>query len=504
MPENNYYNPDVLTCLANLSNDEVFTPPQLANQILDMLPKSIWSDKNATFLDPFSKSGIFLREITRRLSAGLSKQIPDQQERINHILTKQVFGIAITELTALLSRRSVYCSKSPSNKYSIVDSFKDDAGNIKFDRTEHSWKAGRCTYCGANQDLQDRGSELETHAYQFIHTKKPQEIFNMKFDVIVGNPPYQLKDGGAQASASPIYQLFVNQAKKLNPKYLLMIIPARWYAGGKGLDEFRSEMINDRHISHLVDFPKLFECFPGVEIKGGVCYFLRNSSHDGDCLVRTVIDGSVVSEMERDLREAGDVLVRTNEAMPILKKVRAKNEKTLDSKVSSQKPFSIRTYEMGTTEKVAKDDLLIYRRGGTGYVGRDKVLLNPEWIGKYKTLIAMAGDGHGRIPMLVTGEPFVTPPESVCSETYLVVDTFDNEKSAQNLATYLKTKFVRFLISLRKNTQHITNSRFSFVPDLDMTKVWTDKKLYERYGLSQEEIDFIESQVRPMSGASGE
>ncbi|QWD38655.1 restriction endonuclease [Polynucleobacter paneuropaeus] len=502
MSEINYYNPDVLTCLANLSNDEVFTPPQLANQILDLLPKGIWSDKNARFLDPFSKSGIFLREVTRRLDVGLAGEIPDQQDRINHILTKQVFGIAITELTSLLSRRSVYCSKSPNGRYSIVSSFKDDSGNIKFDRTEHTWKSGRCTYCGASQTLQDRGIELETHAYQFIHTKKPQEIFNMKFDVIVGNPPYQLKDGGAQASASPIYQLFVNQAKKLNPKYLLMIIPARWYAGGKGLDEFRNEMINDRHISHLVDFPKLFECFPGVEIKGGVCYFLRNSSHDGDCVVRTVIDGVAVSEMKRDLRETGDVLVRTNEAIPILKKVQAKGEPTLDGKVSSRKPFGIPTNDHGSKEKTNKNDIVLYRRGGASYCSPSDILVNAEWVPKWKVLTPMAGDGHGRVPMTVTGLPIVAPKNSACSETYLVVDTFDEEKIAHNMAIYLRTKFVRFLISLRKNTQHLINSRFSFVPDLDMTVQWSDKKLYARYGFSQQEIDFIEGQIKAMGSDS--
>lgn len=269
----NNYNPDVLSCLANLSSDEVFTPPKLANQILDLLPSEIWQDETATFLDPATKSGVFLREIHKRLIKGLEKKIPDKQARINHILTKQIFGIAITELTANLSRRTLYCSRLANGKHSIVDNFNDEFGNIQFLSTKHDWQKGKCIFCGANQKINDRDEELETHAYQFIHNANPKKILNMKFDVIIGNPPYQMETIGHGKQAKPIYHKFIQQAKKLNPRFLTMIIPARWYAGGMGLDEFRDEMLNDKRISHLVDFKNSSDVFPGLMWQVGFVIF---------------------------------------------------------------------------------------------------------------------------------------------------------------------------------------------------------------------------------------
>lgn len=516
MSEVNYYNPDVLTCLANLSNDEVFTPPQLANQILDMLPKSIWSDKSATFLDPFSKSGIFLREITRRLDAGLLEQIPDQQNRINHILTKQVFGIAITELTSLLARRSVYCSKSPNGKYSIVDSFKDDAGNIKFDRTDHTWKSGRCSYCGASQSLADRGDELETHAYQFIHTDKPQEIFNMKFDVIVGNPPYQLGDSGAFASASPIYHLFVEQAKKLNPRYLAMIIPSRWFAGGKGLDEFRNAMLNDDRIRVIHDYPIAADVFPGTRIAGGVCYFLWDRENRGLCKVIAHTKGGITSEVERPLLEEGvDTFIRMNEAIPILRKVLAKKEGSFSTLVSARKPYGLASdflnnpgkYNLpDVSEKPIKDGLSICGTLKYKTVERYAPKAYPvpsgqDSIPKFKVFVSQVLDNGFDITKERL-KPFLGVPNEICTETFLRVGSFDDETTAKNVISYMNTKFFHILMFLKKISHHVTSKVYEFVPLQDFSKPWTDQELYKKYGLSDEEIAFIESTIRPMESSN--
>ena len=288
--ENREYNPDVLNCIANLSNDEVFTPPALANQVLDLLPQELFRNPRTTFLDPFCKSGIFLREIVKRLDRGLASQIPDRQQRIDHIMHRQVYGMALTELTALLSRRTLYCSKCADSPHS-VSHFDDAQGHVQYRALRHTWVNGKCKYCGASKEVYDRGTASEQYAYQFIHTDNPKKLFpnDMKFDVIIGNPPYQMNDGGGNgASAIPIYQLFVEQAKKLTPRYLSMIIPARWYSGGKGLDEFREKMLNDNHIRHITDYADSRDCFSNVDIAGGICYFLWDRDNGGRCTFRSI------------------------------------------------------------------------------------------------------------------------------------------------------------------------------------------------------------------------
>jgi site-specific DNA-methyltransferase (adenine-specific) len=491
------YNPDVLTCLANLSSDEVFTPPQLANKILDMLPGSIWKDSRTKFLDPVCKSGVFLREIAKRLDKGLEQEIVDKQTRINHIFQKQLFGIGITEITSLLSRRTVYASKTANGQYALSTSFEDSQGNIIFERIEHTWVDGRCVFCGVNFEAFDRGKEMETHAYQFIHTETPEEIFNMKFDVIVGNPPYQLSDGGFGRSAVPIYNRFVEQAKKLNPRYLIMIIPSRWFGGGKGLSNFRSEMLNDAQIRKIVDFENSSDVFPGVSIAGGICYFLWEKDSTGLCEITNVHQDTQVTSKRR-LNEF-DTFIRVGQAVPIVRKVLAKNEKHMHEQVSSYKPFGLRTF----VKPQKTGDIILHWQKGEGPYKRNEITVGVEMIDKWKVISSRSGHEHAGNPgadgkRRVLAKIEVLPPGTICTETYLVIGSYLKEEHARNLVTYMKTRFFRFLLSLSMYSHSITKDTYEFIPILDMTKHWSDNQLYRRYDLSKDEIDFIESRIRPM------
>jgi site-specific DNA-methyltransferase (adenine-specific) len=506
------YNPDVLTCLANLSNDEVFTPPTLANQMLDTLPPALFSNSETTFLDPVSKSGVFLREIAKRLMIGLEKEIPNQQDRLNHIFSKQLFGIAITELTSLLSRRSVYCSKIANGKYSICETFTNEQGNIIFDKTEHTWKNGKCTFCNASQEVYEREDALETYAYQFIHTNNPEKIFNMKFDVIIGNPPYQLNDGGGTgSSAIPIYNKFIQQAKKLNPRFLSMIIPARWFTGGRGVDEFRTEMLNDKRIKIIHDFPNASDCFPGVEIKGGVCYFLWDKDYTGNCQINTHKGDVIISTDERPLLEKGaDTLIRYNEAISILRKVQKLKENSFSKVISANDPFGFDVRVENSYKRVKpkfkktpfENSVKFYYNGwqreGIGYIDKNSLNKNIEWINDYKILITKAYGAGETYPHQILNTPLLVEPNSCCTETYLVIGPFSSKKRAENVMSYIETKFFRFLVLLIKNTQNAMKKVYSFVPIQNFDESWSDEKLYKKYDLTEEEIAFIDSMVRPM------
>ena len=490
------YNPDVLSCLANLSSDEVFTPPKMANEILDLLPKEIWRDKNATFLDPFCKSGVFLREIAKRLINGLKEEIPNNQERIDHIFSNQVFGIGITELTSLLSRRSLYCSKNANGKYSVSNYFDDEHGNIFFQRTDHDWKNGRCSFCGAGQSEYKREEGLETHAYQFIHNNLPDKIRNMKFDVIIGNPPYQLSDGGAQASAMPIYNKFVEQAKKLNPRYLTMIIPSRWFSGGKGLEKFRDEMLRDDRIRILHDYHDASECFPGVEIKGGICYFLWNRDDPGLCRVISHESDSKVSEVERPLLESNSkTFIRFNGVTSILKKIKEQDEPSFSKIVRPAMTFGFRTFFKDFDSKTYKENYIkVYANRSQGFIKREKVKQGIDFIDKWKVIIPEAiGVGDMKKDLL---KPIISEPGSINTETYIMNGPYCSQKEAKNVVSYIQTKFFHFLLGLKKNTQHTTRNTYSFIPMQDFSDSWDDKKLYKKYKLTKEEIELIESMIR--------
>jgi Eco57I restriction-modification methylase len=521
------HNPDVLSCIANLSNDEVFTPPEFVNRVLEELENawrqanngdSIWENKFVTFLDPCTKSGVFLREIVKRLTDGLIKQLPDLTERVNHILTKQVYGIGITELTSLLARRSVYCSKEANGIHSIARTFSTPEGNIWFQRVEHAWKGDRCRFCSANKSEYERDFGLENHAYAFIHSDEIKaslhKMFgdNMHFDVIIGNPPYQLSDGGFGTSAVPIYHKFVEQAKKLEPRYLAMVVPARWFAGGRGLDDFRESMLNDKRLRRIVDFPDSNDVFPGTQIKGGVCYFLWERDNEGLVEVTNFDKGTELSSASRNLLEPGaDVFIRYNQGVSILRKVMTKEvgekngvvsfalpvARQFAPLVSSLRPFGFRTYFQGKTHP-GKGDLKVFQNGGVGYSPRKDVINGLDLIDCWKVFIPRAGSGSDAFPHPILGKPFIGGPGEICSETYLCIGPLNSQAEAQNVIAYLSTRLVRFLVLLHKPSADATRSVYTFVPKLDFSKTWTDEKLQNRYDLSQQEVDFIESMIRPM------
>lgn len=522
-------NPDVLTCIANLSNDEVFTPPEFANRMLDTLAEAwaadhngadIWADKKVRFLDPCTKSGVFLREITSRLTQGLVRKIPNLDERVDHILTKQVFGIGITHLTSLLARRSVYCSKHANGEHSVAKGFDSDAGNIWFERTEHTWANGKCAFCGASQRTLDRGEELETHAYAFIHTDNIKariaELFggDMQFDVIIGNPPYQLDDGGFGASAIPIYNKFVHQAKALEPRFLTMVIPSRWLFGGRGLDDFRNEMLNDKRIRKLVDYQDSRQVFPSVDVAGGICYFLWDRDNPGDCRVVEFEHGMESSEVTRPLLEAGaEVFIRSNRALPILRKIMTVETgsnslslpegKRFDKQVSSQKPFGLRTFFRGVEKKSAKHDVLVLQSGGRAWTSRSEVSAGEDLIDKWKVFTSKSSSEHAgqvdkngqRRVLSLSG---VIPPGSVVTETYILLGAYDTEHHARNCFSYVVTRFFRFVIATRSSAQDLARSAYQFVPLQDFSEPWSDQKLYAKYGLTDDEVAYIEKLIRPM------
>lgn len=493
------YNPDVLSCLANLSNDEVFTPPELVNKILDLLPKDIWKDRNITFLDPNVKTGVFLREIVKRLDNGLANKIPHKLKRIDHIFKKQIYGVSVSELTALLSRRSVYCSKKANGKYSICDTFNNEDGNIIYERLEHIWEKGKCKYCGGNEGVYARGEEFESYAYQFIHKENPEKLFNMRFDVIIGNPPYQLDTGGSGRQAKPIYHKFISQAKKLSPRYLIMVIPARWYAGGFGLDDFRHEMLNDKRIKHLVDFENASDIFPGVDIAGGVCYFLWERDYEGDCTVTSTYNGTRVS-LNRSLNEF-NIFVRQSKAIPIIRKIVEKNKpsnKYLNDVVSSIKPFGLPTNYKPISKGIP---CRFIQKVGLGFADKRDVIDTKNLLNKWKLLIPKAPiagqtDFSRPIRFYHNKNCLISKPGECCTESWIVACSFDTKKEVESFKSYLFTKIVRFLILQTTISQDVNRKNFCFVPDLGKYKeIFTDEMLIKKWSITKNEWEYINSRI---------
>lgn len=321
---------------------------------------------------------------------------------------------------------------------------------------------------------------------------------SMKFDYVIGNPPYQISDGGAGVSATPIYNRFIEAIKTTHPGAICLIIPAKWYSGGKGLDKFRGEMLGDRHISTLVDYSNSLDVFPNVDVAGGVCYFVWKEAYNGKCKYTNYRNGKATTAY-RDLNEF-QTFIRYPVASEIVKKVKEDGELTLDKVVSSRKPFGLAT----TAKPMKTGDITLRYNGGRGPYKSTEIRVGTEMIDQWKIIISRLTAEHagqpakdGKYRVLSTME--LLKPGEICSETYLVAGAFDSKEEATNYMDYLKTQFVRFLILQIAMTQQLSKASFAFVPCQDFTRKWTDKQLFERYDLSSEEVNYIQGMIKEMA-----
>ena len=520
---------DILETITNVGNDEVFTPRKTCEMILDSLPEEVWHNPNYRWLNPATKNGIFEREIAIRLDAGLKDIIPDEEARRKHILQDMIYAIGQTKFTSYVARRTLYyCSdanrecdgiKAPDghyvNGYAIGNGtwFDDEEGNIKTPRADHVFdKNGRCIYCRLPKTSKYVDSlQREQYAYEFIH-HKPEELLGylqdlffkgdrtMTFDIIIGNPPYQLADGGSKASARPIYQLFVQNSIALAPKFLSMIIPARWYAGGKGLNEFRKEMLGCGNIKLLADFPNAKNCFPNCSISGGVCYFLWEKNYHGDCNFISYTNSGNPKKTLKKL-DSFPILIRYPEAEGIVRKIVERDLfKSFSELVSTRNPFGFPSSERGVKTPF-EHSVRLFSSAGISYVPRADVSDGLNYLDQYKILQstltaehANEADSTGKFRVLSTLEEL--SPGDCCTDSYLVIGPFNSPNQSHNCMSYLKTKIVRFLLLLSVSSIHVTRDTYLFVPRVNFEESWTDAKLYKKFGLDKSEIDFIEETIR--------
>jgi site-specific DNA-methyltransferase (adenine-specific) len=532
---------DILETITNVGNDEVFTPVEVCNKVLDMFPIKVWSNPDYKWLNPVDKNGVFHREIALRLDLGLAAWEPDLTKRRKHILQSMLFSVGLTKFTSEVARRTLYyCSVANRtddglrdkdghsiNGYAIGNGewFNSLEGNIKNPITKHQFKKGKCVFCGIKEDSKyNDPKQIEHYAYEFIHKKQLlthlQDRFfngdkNMKFDIIIGNPPYQLSDGGAFASAMPIYHHFVNAAISLNPKYLSMIIPSRWYTDGKGLDTFRETMISDKRLRLINDFVNSSDVFNNVEIKGGVCYFLWDRDNPGKCRFNSMSNNVILNTSERYLSSDDkklDIVLRDSRYQSIISKISIEKGKSFSELVSSMKPYGLRGDVFKAYEKYGLP-ALSFEPIKNGY----EVIGLAEGLKKQSRFIAKDYPVPSRVEDIekwkiftprnvgtgVNGtynpEIIIAKPGQLCTETYLQIGPFSSYDEANNVSSYMKTKFFRFLVEIRKNTQGVHKDKFAFIPILDFQNKWIDLDLYKKFKLVSEEIDFIETTMKEMS-----
>lgn len=533
---------DILETITNVGNDEVFTPRRTCDMMLDSLPEEVWHNPSYKWLNPATKNGIFEREIALRLDKGLEHVIKDREERRKHILQKMIFSIGQTKFTSNVARRTLYyCSRANRkcdglkaadghyiNGYAIGNGswFDSEEGNIKTPHTTHEFgKDGKCIYCRiAKTSNYMNANQREQYSYDFIHInhlvldKKLQQMFfkgdkNMKFDIIIGNPPYQLADGGGTGdSAKPIYNLFIDQARSLSPKYISMIIPSRWMKGGKGLDDFRKTMIEDTHIKMIYDFENSAECFPNNHIDGGVCFFVWDINYNGmvDYYYKPKDDAATFSK--RYLKtDASDTVVRDYKQLSILEKIVSKKEPKFSSIVYSRNPYGFNSdffnrkethSEIVIHENPFEDCVKIYgvegKKGGSkrvsGYIESKNVRKSRDTINKYKLLFSKAFTTTATVPP----EIILAQPNEICTETFLLIGGWKSKNEQLNCLTYMKTKFFRALLFFNRHSLNISKESFDLIPIQTFNRKWTDKDLYEKYGLSNDEINYIEKNIEEM------
>ncbi len=496
--------PDILEVISNLSSDEVFTPPNVANALLDLLPSPVWCNPNLRWLDAGCKTGVFPREITKRLMIGLSSEIPDEQSRLQHILKNMVFALAITDITSMMSRRTLYCSKDANSEHAVVR-FETPEGNVWHKRVQHSFERGRCKECGGtSEQLEIEGRD--NFAYGFIHADGRHKIemeFAMEFDVIVGNPPYQMTGGGGGVNDTAIYQHFVQQAIALNPKFVSMIIPSRWMSSGRGLEEFRKSMLSSGHIRQLVDYPNTEDLFPGIQNKGGICFFLWERDSLGTCQVTLIRGTERFGPTIRTLNEY-DVFVRDSRGLDPLRKVLGTKGEFVDKIASADTPFGLASnYADWKPRKSTNYSLRYFHLASStrkwSYIQKEVVQKNSGDIRKWKVFAPLAGsDGGKTIPDQVLGLPEIASPPSVCSQTFRYFGPFESREEALSFESYFRTKFFRFMVALRKNSQNTYRDSYAWVPQQTWDRTWTDPELYKKYGFTQDEQEYIESMIKEM------
>lgn len=526
---------DLLETITNVGNDEVFTPRNTCNMLLDRLPEEVWHNPNYKWLNPATKNGIFEREIAIRLDEGLKDIIPDEETRRKHILQNMIYAIGQTKFTSNVTRRTLYyCSEANRkcdgikaedghyvNGFAIGNGswFNDAEGNIHTPKTEHWYESSckKCKFCGIDKDSKYNDElQREHYAYEFIHYERQDLLWHfiddffkgdksMKFDIIIGNPPYQLSvnESGKGLSAKPIYNLFVEQAIELKPKYLSMIIPSRWFTGGVGLNGFREKILHDKRIREITDYVDSKECFPNVDINGGVCYFLWDRDYNGNCLYTSISKKTKCSKY-RNLDQF-DIFIRNNNSLSIIEKVLKSSFKTLNESggCSPQTPYGFLSTFVGNSKRKNESDCEILTSKGWAFVEKDKIEKGLDSVYLYKAMISKLTCEHAGTPdkegkYRVLSRTEILKPSQICSQSYLVICPQKNEELAKNVMSYLKTKFVRFLMQMTLTGMNISTDNFRFVPWLDFSQPYDDDQLYKMFNLTQEEINEIEFTIREM------